>query len=315
MGDDLSASGVIASAPADSAASPAAPPPATGSDTPAQAIQGQPASGLTTDSATTSSVPGPVPYERFTEVNQRMKQAEERWQKVESSFGDVLREDPQNLRGMLQWYRQAGADPVKFATELIDNLVTNEQYRPQVASQAARILSSLRGVKPADDPEPQPDLVAENGAPVYSATQLRAWREWNAKSDQRNLEARLEKALAPVRKLEEAQRAFAVNQKVSAESAKMYQQAQAWHGFKEHEAEIAKVFNANPNWDLKDAYLHVLHNTILPTLPAQAQAKVVADLQSKAAAQSLNPAGAAKPSTPDFKGDFKAALEHFAGKR
>ena len=98
-------------------------------------------------------------------------------------------------------------------------------------------------------------------------------------------------------------------------AAQQYQQALKWHGFKEHEADIAKAFNENANWSLTDAYIHVLHTKILPSLPAQAQAKVVADLQSKAAAQTLNPAGTVKPSAPDFHGDFKAALEFAAGKR
>jgi hypothetical protein len=163
--DDFSASGEIASAPADSGGSPSSPSPATGSDTPAQATPGQTVSG-TTDSATLSSTPGPIPYERFHEVNGRMKAAEERWQRTQASFGDILDRDPQTLRQMEQWYRQAGADPVQFATELLDNLVTNETYRPKVASQAARILNSLKAVKPTEAPEPQPDLVAENGARV-----------------------------------------------------------------------------------------------------------------------------------------------------
>jgi hypothetical protein len=95
----------------------------------------------------------------------------------------------------------------------------------------------------------------------------------------------------------------------------MLQRARQWHGFKDHEAEIAKVFNAHQEFDLKDAYLHVLHEKILPSYPAKAQAQVVADLQSRAAAQTLNPGGATRPGQPDFKGDFKAALEYAAGKR
>jgi hypothetical protein len=50
-------------------------------------------------------------------------------------------------------------------------------------------------------------------------------------------------------------------------------------------------------------------------MPAKAQAQVVADLQSKAAAQTLNPTNTSKAAAPDFKGDFKAALEYHAGKR
>jgi hypothetical protein len=148
---------------------------------------------------------------------------------------------------------------------------------------------------------------------------VREWQGWNATRSSQALEARLAEALKPLNELRQERQAAAVTQRVTSEASQMYQKASSWHGFKAHEAEIAKVFDANPSFDLKDAYLDVLHRVILPTLPAQAQAKVVADLQSKAAAQSLNPAGSARPSMPEFKGDttdrMKAALEHFSGKR
>lgn len=303
-----SASGDIAGASSPSGASPATPTTVSDQGQPSGATPGPDAAtgSLTTDAA---SAPGPVPYERFTEVNARMKAAEDRWRQTETAFGEVLQMDPQSIRGMLGWYRQAGADPVAFATELLNNLVTNEQYRPQVASQAARILGSLKTVTPREDPEPQPDLVAENGAPVYSADRLRQWREWSDRRMQRDMESRLAEATKPLREIQQERQAAAVRQHADQQAAQMYREAQHWHGFKDHEAEIAKVFDANPRFDLKDAYLHVLHTKILPTLPAKAQAAVVADLQSKAAAQTMNPAGTAKPARPDFKGDFKAALE------
>jgi len=312
--DEASPNGDIGSAPAESATAPVAATTASPTDTAAPATAGlSPGtqSSLTTDATT----PGPIPYQRFEEVNRRMKEAEDRWRNTEQSWGELLKANPQQLREMLGWYQRAAADPVAHATQLLAELQQDERYRPQVASQAARILQGLRNLQPKEEPEPQPDLVAENGVAVYSAPRLREWREWDAKRTQAQTEARLTEALKPLKELQQERQQTRLSQQATDAAAKQYQQAQSWHGFKDHEADIAKAFNEHPDWSLQDAYIHVLQTKILPAYPAKAQAQVVADLQSKAAAQSLNPAGAVRPSTPDFKGDFKAALEYHAGKR
>lgn len=244
-----------------------------------------------------------------------MQEAEKRWQDTEQSWGPILKHSPQQINEMLGWYQRAAADPVAHATQLLAELQADERYRPQVASQAARILQGLRQSQPREEPEPQPDLVAENGTPVYSAPRLREWREWDSKRSGAAMEARLTEALKPLREMQQERQQTALRQQADTAAAKQYEAAKSWHGFKEHEAEIAEAFNKNRDWNLQDAYLHVLHTKILPTIPARAQAQVVADLQSKAAAQTLNPSGASKPASPNFNGDFKAALEYHAAKR
>jgi hypothetical protein len=256
-----------------------------------------------------------VPYERFNEVNRRMKEAEDRWRNTEQSWGQVLQSDPQRVRGAVEFAQRFAADPVEAAVQILMEAQQNDQFRPKVASQAARILGMFRGQQPKDEPEPQPDLVAENGSPVYSAERLKQWRDWDGRRSKVALEAQLAEALRPVKEFQQERQQQRLRQQADSAAAQQYKQAQEWHGFKEHEADIAKSFNDNPTWTLQDAYLHVLHTKILPSFPARAQAQVVADLQSKAAAQTLNPGSSTRPSTPDFKGDFKAALEHFAGKR
>lgn len=312
--DTASPNGDIGSAPAESAAAPVAATTAPTADFGTAPTSGQPAEpgSLTTDA--TTQAPGPIPYQRFEEVNRRMKDAEKRWQETEQSWGEILKANPQQIREMLGWYQRAAADPVAHATQLLSELNSDERYRPQVASQAAKILQALRHSQPKEEPEPQPDLVAENGTPVFSAPQLRKWQDWYGTKQTAQVEARLSEALKPLRELQQERQQNVLARQAETSAAAQYQAAQKWHGFKEHEADIAKAFNENSTWTLQDAYLYVLHEKILPKYPAQAQAQVVADLQSKAAAQTLNPSGSVKPSAPDFKGDFKAALEHF-GKR
>lgn len=317
MNDTTMPQGDSGSASAESVGAPTTPTTATATDTtaapPTAGPVDQTPGSLTTDA--TTQAPGPIPYQRFEEVNRRMKEAEDRWRNTEQSWGEILKANPQQIRQMLGWYQRAAADPVAHATQLLAELQADERYRPQVASQAARILQGLRGMQAKEEPEPQPDLVAENGTPVYSADALRKWREWDSKRSQAAIEARLSEALKPLREIQQERQQSVLKQHATDAAAKQYQAAQNWHGFKEHEADIAKAFSENADWSLQDAYLHVLHTKILPSIPAKAQAQVVADLQSKAAAQTLNPSGATKPSTPDFKGDFKAALEYHAGKR
>lgn len=312
--DNASPNGDIGSAPAESATAPVAATTETPVDAGAAPISGQPESqgSLTTDA---TAQPGPIPYQRFAEVNRRMQEAEDRWKNTEQSWGEILKADPARIRTMLDWYQRAAADPVEHVAQLLTELGGHEQYRGKLASQAARLLGSLRQVQPREDPEPQPDLVAENGAPVMSAQRLREWQGWNQRNLQKDFDAKLQASIAPFKGMMEREQQAKLQQQANDAASQQYQRAQTWHGFKEHEAEIGKAFNANPSWTLQDAYLHVLHTKILPAMPAQAQAKVVADLQSKAAAQTLNPSGATKPASPDFGGDFKAALEHYSGKR
>ena len=311
--DSTSPNGDIGSAPAESATAPVA---ATTVDTattgslPTAGSADQPGS-LTTD----ATAPGPIPYDRFEQVNRRMREAEEWRQAKEQSWGEILQADPGRMREMLTWYQKAAADPVAHVTQLLAELNDNPQYRPAVASQAAKILGALRQHQPKEDPEPQPDLVAENGAPVMSAQRQREWLGWQQRRMQTEFDSKLEQTVAPFKSLVQRQQQTELQAQTNQQADAMLQRARQWHGFKDHEPEIAKVFNAHPEFDLKDAYLHVLHEKILPSYPAKAQAQVVADLQSKAAAQTLNPGGSTRPSAPEFKGDFKAALEHFAAKR
>ncbi|MCU0521427.1 MAG: hypothetical protein MUF84_12125 [Anaerolineae bacterium] len=312
--DNTSPNGDIGSAPAESVTAPVTATTAPAADFGTAPTSSQPAEtgSLTTDATT----PGPIPYQRFEEINRRMKDAEERYQSLEQSWGaDVLKADPGQIRQMMAAYQRMAADPVGHVTQLLAELNENEQYRPQVASQAARILGALRQHQPKEDPEPQPDLVAENGAPVMSAPRQREWAAWQRRQMQAEFSAQLDKTVAPFKSLVQRQQEQELKAQTDQQANAMLSRARGWHGFKDHEAEIAKVFNAHADWSLQDAYLHVLHEKILPSYPAKAQAQVVADLQSKAAAQTLNPGSSTRPSTPEFRGDFKAALEHFAAKR
>lgn len=308
--DDLT--GVPASDPGP-AASPAAPPATpdtTSAAAPQGTVSGEPGSSVV-DPATPSF--GPIPYDRFKSVNTRMQEAERRVKEMQDTYGDVLSVPADQAKQVMSFAKQLAQDPVQMAIQLSDQLMTHPIHGPQMASAAARWLASRRGQGPK--PEPEPDLMAENGAPVYSAARLREWRQW---ADQQT-EARILQRIAPLEQQAQAtqreRQVMEVRQKADAEAGALLDKAKEWYGFEKHQESVTKAFQEHPTWTLQDAYLHVLHSEILPAMPAQAQAQVVAQLQQKAAAQTMNPAGGSPLQQPDFKGDFKKALEWAAANK
>ncbi len=240
--------------------------------------------------------------------------AEQRWAQIQQQFGDLSQVDPNVYRTAMSLASQLQADPVTVVTQLLSELAGHEQYGQAITSHAARVLQGRRGnAAPVQEaPEPQPDLVAENGEAVYSARQLREWQAWNQRKAQADLDARLSESLKPLKEITQERAVARVQQQAHATAEKRYAEAQQWHGFKDNEAKIAERWRSHPEWTLEQAYLNFLHSDLLPSLSANAQAKVVADLQQKAAANTLNPSGASKPAAPDFKGDIKAALEYYS---
>jgi hypothetical protein len=247
-----------------------------------------------------------IPRARFDEVNQRMQAAERQYQDVQQRYGRVLTQDPQALERALWVYQQLAADPVAGATQLLQELHGHPQFGPRVASEAARILASMRGQQP-DDEEPQPNLRAEDGSMVFSADQQRKWYAWQ----DRQREAALSQRLAPFEQaLQQQQYAAMEQQAYSGAKEQLEYMRNNWHGFREHEADVKAVMEQS-ELSPQDAYLYVLHTKILPGSQAKTQAQVMANLQAKAGAQTVNPGGGGGGKTPDFGGDFKKALEHF----
>ena len=246
-----------------------------------------------------------IPRARFDEINQRMQAAERQYQDVQQRYGRVLGQDPQAIERALWVYQQLAADPVAGATQLLQELHGHPQYGPRVASEAARLLASMRGQQPVE--EPQPDMQAEDGRAVYSADQQRKWYAWQAQQQ----EAALSQRLAPYEQALQQQQYAAMEQQAYSGAREQLDYMRAnWHGFKDHEGDVRSVMEQS-NLSPQDAYLYVLHTKILPGSQAKTQAQVMANLQAKAGAQTVNPGGAGGGKTPDFGGDFKKALEHF----
>lgn len=270
------------------------------------------APALTAQSATpsTDSAPGPIPYDRFTEVNGRMQAAEKQLNEWRQKHGWAESVDPNDYQQVSAWSRSYRQDPVRWFVDTVSELkATYPHLSPALQSEAARILSGARQQRQAEpDIEPDIPVMDEQGRVVSQA--------FSADRAKQLIARELKAALQPlVEEREQRQQAASQRQiRGQAEQAasSIYQRAQTWHGYKEHEPAIAKVFEANPDFSLQDAYLHVLHSQILPSLDRTSQARVLSDLQQKATATTVNPASPTGAQKPKFSGFGSAAAYYDA---
>ncbi len=263
----------------DAAGSPPATPPSA-STTPPAAVQ---------PGGAQESTPSPdrepfIPRQRFDEVNTRMQTAEQKLQALAWAQGV----DPQQFQTFVEAAQAYQRNPIEF----LQRLDADPQHGPALRSHYARELARRQQ---AQQPEPPPDLVAENGAGVYSAQQLAKWRDWN----NRNLQAQWRQEMQPVQQFAQtaAEREFKARLDAHAQSqaAATLKDAQSWPGFadKKNQAAIKAAMEADRTLDFPSAYIKV----VVPTLSSKAQETVMADLQSRAAAATVNPSSPAATTT------------------
>jgi Fe-S cluster biosynthesis and repair protein YggX len=270
----------------------------------------QPASATVTPTATTPPAePGPVPYQRFNEVNLRMKEAETAARTVRERLGDLVDVDPGELRQSRQLFAALRNDPSGTLGHMVLALQNDPEQGPKVASALGRLLSGFKrqGGGEAEEVEPQPDLQADNGTPLYSAPQLRKWQAWQ----QKQTEAAFQKRLSPLEnlhtRLTQAENMARANQQADAQASQMVAEARQWDGFKDHESDIIAALDANPRWGLERAYIEVMRTKVLPSYQAKAQADAVAKLTTTAAASTGSPSagtGAASDRPTEITGEL-----------
>lgn len=268
----------------------------------------QSASTTTTPTATTPPAePGPVPYSRFDEVNRRMKDAEAAARTVRERLGDLVDVDPGELRQSRQLFAALRNDPSGTLGHMVLALQNDPEQGPKVASALGRLLSGFKrqgGGEAAEEAEPQPDLQADNGTPLYSAPQLRKWQAWQ----QKQTEAAFQRRLGPLenlhQRLTQAEQTARANQQADSMASQMVAEARTWDGFKDHEPDIIAALDANPKWGLERAYIEVMRTKVLPSYQAKAQADAVAKLTTTAAASTGSPSsgsGSAPVKTDSFE--------------
>lgn len=237
---------------------------------------------------------GPVPYDRFSEVNTRMQTAEKRAKEIEDQHGWAKGLDKQTVHDIVQWRVRSQTDLPGFLKELIETAPADKLA--VLRSELARQLGT-RHADPVSDGEPQPDLQTDTGAPVYSAKQLAAWTAWREARQQAEFDRRFAPMQAELDRGKQERDRVESKAKAQTFATSTMKDAGSWPGFKENVTAIAEEYAKHPvgrneaeeSLALHRAYLAVLTKTILPTYDKTAEERVTATMQTKAAAGTAHP--------------------------
>lgn len=244
-------------------------------------------------SSSVSTEPGPVPYARFKEINDKLKQATDRV----SSYGWV------------------DTDPLS----VVDRLAQHPQYSKQLLARAAKLLQSQRAPAPvqAQTEEPAPDvpIVDQNGyqtGQTYSAAQLKKWQEWNWTQRETALNSRLEPLEQLNQRIQQGEQRAQIQQQADQMAGERIAELRQNPFYVEHEAAIKQAFMDHPEWgDNIDRAINFVFSQVLPSLKQRGGDEMLATLQTKAAGAGVRPGGAVAAAPPKFKG-FGTALEYYA---
>lgn len=260
----------------------------------------------------TTQEPGPIPYPRFKEVNDKAQTASKELEALAWAKGI----DPNLAQSAIQLLTRAQNNPLAF-TEELETLRDHPVLGPQLRSWAARTLGFRNPSRPTETVEetmPEPDLHFEDGRKAYSAEQLQKrdqflLKQWESKIDER---------IAPIAKGHAATEKYVADQVYegiktqAASTAKSEIEAlqQQYPQFEEHRKDVAAVMEAHPKYTLEQAWAKVFVEKVGPKLAGQQAATVNRKVQ--AGTGSANPA---RPSgaTPKPAEGFKEALEQAFG--
>jgi hypothetical protein len=254
-----------------------------------------------TSETTPTQEPGPIPYSRFREVNEKAQAAS----KELEALGWAKGVDPQLARGAIQLLTRAQQNPLAF-TEELEALRDHPQFGPQLRSWAARTLGFRNAPRPEQvtEQEPQPDIPLEDGRRVYSAEQQHKREQWLLKQWESKIDERLEPLARKGQQIDQfvAEKEFAAIQAKSSADAKSEIDTlkQQYPQFWEHRERVADVMEANPRFTLSQAWAEVFVKDVGPKLAGQQAAAVNKKVQAGSANPS-RPSGAPSAAPRDFE--------------
>jgi hypothetical protein len=148
--------------------------------------------------------------------------------------------------------------------------------------------------KPAEDPEPEPDIPLTDGRATFSADQLRAWHQWH----ERKLQAQMDAKYGPIRDAHEQQTLTVARQR---EAQSLVSAAAKWPMFDKLKPHVKAIIAAQSGpltqTSLHDAYITAYRDHGQKMLREEWEAERSGQLTRKASASTVQP-GAPRPSTP-----------------
>jgi hypothetical protein len=256
---------------------------------------------------TTTTEPGPIPYPRFKEVNDKWTTAS----KELETLGWAKGVNPQLAQSAIQLLTRAQSNPLAF-TEELETLRDHPVLGPQLRSWAARTLGFRNQPRPeAVEQEPQPDIEYEDGRKAYSAQRQHEREQWLLKQ----WESKIDERIAPLAKRGEQvdqivadreYQAIKAHAEVSAKSA-IDTLKQQYPQFDEHKADVAEAMEKNPSFTLAQAWAQVFVQKVGPKL-ASGQAAAVKAKVNAGSANPSRPSGALPEPAKDFREELARLL-------
>jgi hypothetical protein len=259
------------------------------------------------DSASPEGLPqqGEPPRERWDAIlaNARTKATEETaakygWAKEMEWAQRLQPEQRGHLGELAQLIQETQGNPIALLQRLSTEIAQHPEYGPQLRSLAARQLGQGRGQQ-AQGPDLTPTPIQlEDGRvmQMYSAEQIAALqKQWLGEVEQK-----LAPKLQTLEQIQAERAAAQQKEQANAYATDQLSRMRALPHFKEHEKDIAERlskmptrFNEDASSNIRDAYIAVIVEKVLPTLSSSAQSQLLDKLQTKAAAStSVNPGAA-----------------------
>jgi hypothetical protein len=261
------------------------PPPSAPSE-PTPPAQAATAPAPTPETPAEATTRGPIPFDRHKAVitNTRNEASAEARKKTLEEYGIAEGVTPKEVAHGVNLARMLAENPKLFLQ------IVQSQLGVEAAPAAAP--------KPAEDPEPEPDVPLTDGRFVYSAEQLRARDQWR----ERQLLKQVDERYGPIREAHEQQTLTTARR---TEAGNMVAKAERWPLFTELRPHIRELIKALPGpltqTSLHDAYItaYQTHGVRLQrdAWERERNGQRVDELNRKAGAATARP-GAPQPLTP-----------------
>lgn len=262
------------------------------------------ATGLASESGSETVPPGPIPFAAHKTAleNARVKAREAVQAEFDQQYGWAKQGSPELLQQGIELGRLFTQDRAGFVRQVMQEALTDPSMAPLIRSEAARVL----GQRVAPQPPP-PDLSPD--IPVMDAHGQVVAQTFSADRVQQIVQQAvaqaLEREVAPLKQdyqtRQQAEQARQMQEAVQTASRDIYTEAvETLPGFKEHEAAIAKRFEALPvslpaDRALRQAWKDVVGHTLAPM--DRVKADTLKELQTKAAASAATPTPTAVPTS------------------
>jgi hypothetical protein len=255
-----------------------------------EAATTQPAETTETQAPNPSDKAGPIPFDVHSKAleNARTKAVAEFSQK--SGVGEAVK-----------FSERINSSPPGFWREYTTELLAHPEHGKALRSDLARMFGGLKnqGQAATEAAMPSADVQIVDAAGnvtgmTYSEKQLAARDEWREKQ----LMAKVSERVKPFEQEREAkqlaERQAAEHKQVEAAAdLNITRIDRILDGDTKLYAQVAALIDADPTLDAIDAALEVRKTHIAPRVEGDAQKKVLDNLQTKAAAQGMNPSSAA----------------------